>query len=185
MTHETIDETIDRVAREWTEVGADAAFAERVRARLAQPRRPWVVPAMAVASVGVVLLVIWLPRAADSPTRPQAPTLAARSLASWAALPPAAEAPARSVAVNTEVQTPRPRVTAAPEAVAAVANVPAAEAPLDLTVPAMSAGPAAIAIAELNVVPVLRPDVMAIAPIDVAALDVPELPMIHESKEQR
>jgi hypothetical protein len=49
----------------------------------------------------------------------------------------------------------------------------------------MSAGPAAIAIAELNVVPVLRPDVMAIAPIDVAALDVPELPMIHESKEQR
>jgi hypothetical protein len=179
-----LDEAIDRVAREWTEVGADAAFAERVRARLAQPRRFGLVPAMAVASVAVVLLVIWLPRAADSPSRPEATTLAARSLAPWAALPPAAEAPTRSAGVNDEVQAPRPRVAAAPEAVVAVANAPDAEAPLDLTVPAITAGSAAIVIAELNVVPVVRPDVMAIAPIDVAPLDVPELPMINESKEQ-
>jgi hypothetical protein len=87
--------------------------------------------------------------------------------------------------VNDEVQAPRPRVAAAPEAVVAVAIGPAAEAPLDLTVPAITARPAAIAIAELNVVPVVTPDVMAIAPIDVAPLDVPELPMINESKEQK
>ena len=185
MTHETIDETIDRVAREWTQVGADTTFTARVRARLAQPRRSWLVPAMAVASVAVAFLVIWLPRAADSPSRPEATTLAARSLAPWTALPPAAEAPTRSAGVNDGVQAPRPRVAAAPETVVAVANAPAAEAPLELTEPAISAGPAAIAIAELNVVPVVRPDVMAIAPIDVAPLDVPELPMINESKEQK
>lgn len=184
MTHETLDETIDRVAREWTDVGADAALAERVRARLAEPRRSWLVPTMAVASVAVVLLVIWLPRAADSPSRPGATTLAVRSLAPWAALPPAAEAPTRSAGVNDGMQAPRPQGTPAPEAVVALANAPA-EAPLDLTVPAISAGPAAIAIAALNVVPVVRPDVMAIAPIDVAPLDVPELPMINESKEQK
>jgi hypothetical protein len=183
MRHETIDESIDRVAREWTEVGADAALAGRLRARLTQPRRAWLVPAMAVASVAVLLLVIWLPRAADSPPRPQATALAARSLASWTALPPAAEAPTRSGGVNDNGPAPRPRV--APETVVAVANAPAAEAPLHLTEPAISAGPAAIAIAELNVVPVVRPAVMAIAPIDVAPLDVPELPMTNESKEQR
>jgi hypothetical protein len=184
MTHETIDETIDRVAREWTEVGADAAFAERVRARLAQPRRSWLVPAMAVGSAAVVVLAIWLPRG-DSPSRPEATTLAARSLARWAALPSAAKQPARSAGANTEGQALRPRVAVAPEALVTVANMPAAEAPLDLTEPAFSAGPPAIAIAELNVVPVVRPDVMAIAPIDVAPLDVPELPMIDESKEQK
>jgi hypothetical protein len=183
--HETLDETIDRVACEMTEVGADAAFAVRVRAGLAQPRRSWLVPAMAVASVAVVLLVIWLPRAADLPSRPGAITLAARSLAPWAALPPAAEAPTRSAGVDNEVRAPRPPIAAAPGAAVAAANAPAAEAPLDLIVSAITAGPAAIAIAELNVVPVVRPDVMAIAPIDVTPLDVPELPMINESKEQK
>ena len=185
MTDETLDDTIDRVAREWTDVGADAAFAERVRARLVQARRSWLVPAMAAASVAVVALVIWLPRAADSPWPPEATTLGARSLAPWAALPPAAEAPTRIAGVNDEVQAPPPRLAAASEAVVAVANAPAAEAPLDLILPAITIGPAAIAITELNVVPVVRPDVMAIAPIDVAPLDVPELPMINAWKEQK
>ncbi len=176
MTHETLDEMIDRIAGEMTAVSADPGFADRVRPRLSDRRRPLyaqVLAAATVVSAVVIASMLW--------PQNESPARADRELVGGS-VAPIASLPATVFSASTRL-SPRPERGTFPAAggVAPVAphNAAVAEAEVE------SAGPDPLAVAELAIPPAVRPDAVSIVPLDVARLEVPELDTTYESKEPR
>ena len=192
MTHETLDETIDRVAGEMTTVADDPALTAPVRERMDARRRVWLMPTLAAASVaGVVVIAVALwPRAEQI----QAPPRASHELAGNVAAPtveggtPVPPQVAGRILPNGDGGTSAP-----PQGGRIPPNVEGgASVPPHITSPvafedaeAETTGPAPLAIAELTITPMAGPDAVVIAPLDVAPLHLPELDTIDESREPR
>lgn len=176
MTHETLDETIDRIAGEMTTVSADPAFADRVRPRLSDDRRPLFGPVLAAATVvsAVVIAIVLWPQN-ESPSRADRELIAG-------SVAPTVSLPATVWNASTTLLPPlegRTLPAAGGGAPAAPHGSAVAEAQVE------SAGPDPLAIVELAIPPPVSPDVVSIAPLDVAQLEVPELDTTYESKEPR
>jgi len=190
VTQETLDETIDRVAGEMTAVAADSRLAARVRERTHEQRRPSVKPALAAVCVlGVVVIAIVLWPAGERPTS-AAPELVANAVIPIAPLLPtmSSDLAGSGVVVGG---TPVPPSVEAGTLVASNLERPTSVPPVPATAVAAAdaeagaGGPAPLAVAELTIPPVVRPDAVAIAPLDVAPLDVPGLQLTEEPKEQK
>jgi hypothetical protein len=199
VRHETLDDTIDRVAGDMTAVSADPAFADRVRRQLADRHRPrWMrvlVPAAVVSAMAVVS-VLWLQHETPAPANRE---LAANALGPVAPLHTAVsgDAPARAEGEAGTLVTRRAerasRAAADAErsgpdsgaGTSVVLGVNANPAAADAGV--ASPGPPPLVIAALMIVPVVRPDAVAIAiaPLEIAPLEVPGLQVGEEPKEQR
>jgi hypothetical protein len=176
VTHETLDETIDRIAGEMTAVSADPAFADRVRPRLSDGHRPLFVPVLApatIVSAVVIAIVLWPQN--ESPARADR-ELVAGSVAPMASLP---------ATVFSALTRLPPRLQGG-TFLAADSGAPAApHGPAVADAQVESAGPDPLAIAELAIPPAVSPDAVSVAPLDVARLEVPELDTTYESKEPR
>jgi len=192
VTHETLDETIDRVAGEMSAVAGDPALTARVRERMDGRRRGWLMPTLAAASVAgvvVIAMALW-PRAEQIPPPPPAShelaaNVAAPTVEGGAPVPPHV---AGRIVPNVDGGTSVP-----PHAGRILPNVEGgASVPPHITSPvafedaeAETTGPAPLAIAELTITPMAGPDAVVIAPLDVAPLHLPELDTIDESREPR
>lgn len=174
--HETLDETIDRIAGEMTAVSADPAFADRVRSRFSDRRRPLFVPVLAAATVvsAVAIAIMMWPQN-------ESPALADRELVAGS-VAPIASLPATVFSASTRL-LPRLERGTFP---AVDGGTPAApHSPAVAEAQAESGGPDPLAIAELAIAPPGGPDAVSIAPLDVARLEVPVLDTTYESKEPR
>jgi hypothetical protein len=175
--HETLDDTIDRVAAAMTLVPPDGLVAAHVTARLG--RRPALLmsPVMvATGAVAVVVLAIVLKPAFTRQT-PAARDVAQRVDKTVAVPMPAPILPAAS---NQPQPTEPIAASTAPTAAAPAAQ--AVERGRELPAIAALTGPADLAMADLEVRP------LTVAPVDVEALDVvglivPELSGSSEPKE--
>lgn len=174
MTHETLDETIDRVAGEMTTVADDPALTARVRERMDARRRGWLMPTLAAASVAgvvVIAMALWPRMEQIQPPPPASHELAANVAAptveGGAPVPPHAG----RILPNVEGGASVPSHTTSPAAFEDAEAEPT--------------GPAPLAIAELTITPMAGPDAVVIAPLDVAPLHLPELDTIDESREPR
>jgi hypothetical protein len=186
--HETLDETIDRVAGEMSAVTGDPALTARVRERMGSRRHGWLILALAASVAGVVVIAMALwPRAERIGT----PGAGHREVAAGIVAPVAPPRepvwhndPAPSV-VGRAATRLRGRAsapsegggTSVPPRVASAAAFEDAEAEIT--------GPAPLAIAALAIPPLPGPDAVAIAPLDLAPLGVPELDTTYQSKELR
>ena len=105
MTEREMDSAIDRAVRDLMDVDADAAFRARVTARLQRPpRRAWTprLAAGAVATVAIVMAVLWL----RTPP-PPATTTEGNAASAERAIPPEAPPVAGS---NPKAASPVPVV---------------------------------------------------------------------------
>jgi hypothetical protein len=196
--HETLDETIDRVAGEMSVVSRDPGLTARVRAGMDAPRRPWLMPTLAVASVAMAVVLatgLW-PRV----ERAGPPDSAHREIAANAVTPVAPLAsprervwrhePARPTMVGETVTPLRDRASRSVDLDGA-GSWPSAEgrAPVPPHLAAAwadagePAGPAPLAVAELIIAPMAGLDEVAIAPLDVVPLHVPELQVTERPQE--
>lgn len=146
--HETLDETIDRVAGEMSAVADDPGLTARVRERMNGRRRVWLMPTLAAASVaGIVVIAaaLW-PRAEPIPAPPRT---------------------SHELAANVAAPTVE-RVTS--PALEGGTLVPSQPAMVDADVEPVE--PAPLAIAELTIAPLAMPDVAEIAPLQVENLEI-------------
>ena len=182
--HETVDETIDRVAGEMTAVVADPTLTARVRERLHPGRPPWVMPALAVASlVGIVAVAVVSMTPSDDTVLPrEGAELSAADIAPLVALARSVEG--SGMASDLDETTVAVRGTDSGR-VRQESEIP------DAAVPAMVAdadppgAPAPLAIAELSVSPLTWPGTAEIAALEVAPLEVLELDLTEEPKEPK
>lgn len=157
MTHETIDETLDRVAGEMTAVAGDPTLPARVRERMHRHPRPWLVPALIAASVaGAAVLSVVVTRPDGQSAGAEVHEVSGRALAPVAPLAAA---------------VPQPDLSPAHFPVApAAAIVSVDETPL--------------AVAALVIAPLAMPEVAEIEPLRVASLQIADIEF-EESKEPR
>jgi hypothetical protein len=202
MTHETVDETIDRVAGEMSAVTDDPGLAVRVRQQLSAHRRPPFLPVFAAVSIAgalVIAIVVW-PHSA--PPAPAGTELVANAVTPIASLPqPPSSRPTGSTEVWNTASVPSNRAAVAfreVESAARAESVAATDLYVDersFAAPGLPAatvggdaegsGPAPLALAALVIPPVASFDAVEIAPLDVAPLDVPQLQAPEEPEEQR
>lgn len=201
--HETLDETIDRVAGEMSAVAGDPALTARVRERMDGRRRVWLLPTLAAASVvGVVVLAmaaLW-PRVEHIPAPP--PT--SHELAANAAAPTvergtsSAEEGGTSVPPLPNVEAGTPPLVEGGTSVPPPANLAGGSSALvegGTSVPPQPAlalvdadvepvGPAPLAIAELAIAPLAMPEVAEIEPLRIENLQIAEIEL-ENPKESR
>jgi hypothetical protein len=180
-----LDETIDRVAGDVTAVSADSALSDRIRARLADRRRPLFMPVLAAASVAgatVLATALWLQR---EPAAPAEPALVATAIAPMASLRRAVpgsvtfpDAPSRAGSLKVEGG---PTLRGQGGTSAATPEM----AVLPWNVEEESTVPAPLTVGEAIVAAVTTPNPVAIAPLDVTPLEVPALDTTYGSKEPR
>ena len=183
---ENVDEIIDRVAGEMTVVNADSALTDRIRQRLADRRRPLFMPVLAAASVAgaiVIATALWPQREPAVPARTEFAATAIAPIASLR-LPVRGnstrwpDAPSRASSSRVESRT-----TLHGQDGTSVSTTETTRGVASVGVE--SAAPVALTVAEAIIAPVTTPDAVAIAPLDVTPLEVPELDTIYESKEPK
>jgi hypothetical protein len=157
MTHETVDDTLDRVAGEMTAVADNPMLSTRVRERMHRRARPWLLPALVAGSVaGVVALSVVLSHLDGQSAGAEVHEVSGRTLAPVAPLavsvPPADLSWTHSLAVPS----------------AAIVSVD--ETPL--------------AVAALVIAPLAMPEVAEIEPLRVASLQIADIEF-EEPKEPK
>jgi hypothetical protein len=156
VTHETVDDTLDRVAGEMTAVAGNPMLSARVRERMHRRVRPWLPPALVAASVaGVVALSVLLSHPDGRSAGVEVHELSGRALTPLAPF---------------AVAVPQPDLSTHFPVAPAAAIVSVDETPL--------------AVAALVIAPLAMPAVAEIEPLRVASLQIADIEF-EESKEPR
>ena len=157
MTHETIDETLDRVAGEMTAVAGNPMLSARMRERMHRRARPWLLPALVAGSVaGVVALSVVLSHPDGRSAGAEVHEVSGRALAPVA---PFAAA------------VPQPDLSPTRFPVAPAATI-------------VSVDETPLAVTALVIAPLAMPEVAEIEPLRVASLEIDDIEF-EESKEPR
>ena len=177
MDRETLDERIDRVAQAMTSPHVDLPIAWRVRSRMDAAgtglRRPVV---GLVALTAVALFAVAVLRVGESPApTPTRADVAARALH----IPGMLREGVRAATPERIARQVSERAVVAPETSMTVEAITARQSS-DIEA---SASVAPLAIAELQVPELEGPDLVEIAPLDISAINVPELLSILSTKE--